>query len=97
MVEKARIRNPDVTITVLLYINYSPAPIATDIELGPQVFGDFVGGWNEDPVTYYPMTSEGDQWQREQWLGWRDLGLQLSFRPNYAALGPGYVWPFPRP
>ena len=87
--------NPAVRIKTFLYHNYLPAPTAGDIELGAHVYAEFVGGWGGGyPADYHPVTGNEalDNWIREQWLGWKALGMTLAYRPNY--MNGGYVMPW---
>lgn len=81
MLEKAKQRNPDVLVTVFLYFNYLAAP-QTDLELGEQVYGEFVP-WGAAELVYFPMSDEAFDYLKAQWLGWRRTGMQMGYRPNY--------------
>lgn len=82
-------RNPDVRVTTFLYWNYMPAP-TNGIALNANIYGEFVP-WGEPRISWYPMTAQADQWLREQWLGWRNTGITMAYRPNY--MHDGYVMP----
>lgn len=85
--EMASKKNPDVKVTTFLYWNYLPAP-SGDIRLNENIYGEYVP-WT-GAYTYFPQPPEREQWQREQWLKWKETGMTLAYRPNYL-LG-GYVF-----
>jgi hypothetical protein len=73
-------RNPDVKVGVYMYHNTLPGPV-TDVKLGKNVFGEFVIYGSRDG--WYPMSTEEDQWYRDQWLAWEKTGMSLVYGPNY--------------
>ncbi len=90
MREKAAKRNPNAVVSAsFIYENELPAP-TTDIQLGKNVYGEFVQ-WQDPHLRYFPMPDEAVGWLKVQWLGWRETGIRLGYRPNY--LHDGYVMP----
>lgn len=94
-------RNPDVQVVVYNYYNNFPAP-RKPIELNENIIGHFVPwGWRPHPSNQWLASitavysggilgwKKGNQ--RQQWLGWRDTGMRLVYRPN--AWHEGYVMP----
>lgn len=89
--EKASKRNPNVQISCsFLYENEFTAPV-TDIKLSKDYYGEFVQ-WRDPHLRYYPMPEEAFDWIKEQWLGWKQTGIRMAYRPNY--LHDGYVMPY---
>lgn len=87
---KAAERDPQVTVSgSYIYENEFPAP-TTDIQLGPNFYAEFVQ-WQDPHLRWFPMPDEAFQWIKEQWLGWRETGIRMGYRPNY--LHDGYVMP----
>lgn len=82
-------QNPDVQITTFLYWNYLPAP-TIDIDLDENVYGEFVP-WGQEEITYFPLEETPYEWLKEQWLGWKETGMTMAYRPNY--FYGGYVMP----
>ncbi|MFO8081716.1 MAG: DUF4838 domain-containing protein [Armatimonadota bacterium] len=82
-------RNPDALVTTFLYQNYFPAP-AEVTDLGPNIYGEFVP-WGDDQVDFFPMTEGALEWLKEQWIGWAETGIIMSYRPNY--MHDGYTMP----
>ncbi|MGI5817269.1 MAG: DUF4838 domain-containing protein [Armatimonadota bacterium] len=87
--EMAVERNPDAQVTTFLYQNYFPAP-AEVTDLGPNIYGEFVP-WGDDQVDFFPMTEGALEWLKEQWIGWSETGITMSYRPNY--MHDGYTMP----
>lgn len=88
--EKARKKNPNAMVSAsFIYENEFTAPV-TDIKLGKQFYGEFVQ-WQDPHLRYFPMPDEAVEWMKAQWLGWRETGIRLAYRPNY--LHDGYVMP----
>ena len=88
--EKARERNPHVTVSgSFIYENEFPAPV-TDIRLNKNIYAEFVQ-WQDPHLRWFPMPEEAYEWVKEQWLGWQRTGLRMGYRPNY--LHDGYVMP----
>ncbi len=83
-------RNPDTLVTTYIYYGYFPAP-TKNIELGKHVFGEFVPWGNPQHTDFFPMSREALDWLKEQWVGWQQTGMRLSYRPNY--LHDGWVMP----
>ncbi len=81
--------DPDVVVTVYLYVNYFPAPAEVS-ELGSGILGEFVP-WGDHAVEWFPMREDALEWVKEQWLGWADTGMTMAFRPNH--LHDGWVMP----
>lgn len=89
--EKAMKRNPDVQISCsFIYENEFTAPI-TGIKLDKNYFGEFVQ-WRDPHLRYFPMPGEAYEWMKQQWLGWKQTGIRMGYRPNY--LHDGYVMPY---
>ncbi len=86
MHERAAETAPDVRTTAYIYTNYFVAP-SEPITFSSNVHLDFVawGGF------WFPRLVEEQEWVRKQWLGWRETGASLSYRPNYFL--DGYVMP----
>ncbi len=82
--KQATQRNPNVTITTFLYLNYFPAP-TTKRDLSA-IMADFCP-WGDNAMDHYPMTPEVDQWVKAQWEAWRKTGARLVYRPNHMAKG----------
>lgn len=78
-------RNPDVTVTTLLYFHYFPAP-RTDIRLNENIYGEFCP-WGHGIHEWYPAGEERLEWQREQWKGWAATGIAMGYRPNHQLSG----------
>jgi len=72
--------DPDVMVTAYAYANYRVPPTA-DIELNENILVGIV------PYVTFPLTEEKIQGVRDQWLGWRETGARLFFRPNYTLVG----------
>lgn len=90
MQEKAAKRNPQAQVSAsFIYENELPAPV-TGIKLGKNIYGEFVQ-WQDPHLRYFPMPDEAVEWLKEQWLGWRETGIRMAYRPNY--LHDGYVMP----
>jgi hypothetical protein len=90
MQEKAEKRNPDVLVSVsYIYENEFPAPV-TGIKLNSRFFGEFVQ-WQDPHLRWFPMPDEAFEWIKAQWIGWRETGIRMAYRPNY--LHDGYVMP----
>ncbi len=90
MREKASKKNPHAVVSAsFIYENELPAPV-NDIQLGNKVYGEFVQ-WQDPHLRYFPMPDEAVDWLEAQWLGWRETGIRLGYRPNY--LHDGYVMP----
>jgi hypothetical protein len=88
--EKAERKNPNVLVSAsYLYENEFPAPV-TGIKLNKNIYGEFVQ-WLDPHLRYFPMPEEAFDWIKEQWLGWRETGIRMGYRPNY--LHDGYVMP----
>lgn len=87
MHEKAKERNPNVSVNTYLYWNYFPAPLQ-EINLDG-VYGEFVP-WTR-ANKWMPMPEEAYEWNKEQWLGWQKTGMRMAYRPNY--FHGGYVMP----
>ncbi len=88
--EKASKRNPHVLVSgSFIYENELPAP-TTDIRLNKNIYAEFVQ-WQDPHLRYLPMPDEAFDWIKEQWLGWRQTGMRMGYRPNY--LHDGYVMP----
>lgn len=78
--DKAVKRNPDVIIAVFLYMHYFHAPLS-DIQLSENILGEFTP-WGPPTTVWYPSPDRLLDWQRAQWKGWADTGLQMIYRPN---------------
>ncbi len=90
MQKKAAKRNPHALVSVsYIYENEFPAPV-TDIDLNKNIFAEFVQ-WQDPHLRWFPMPDEAYKWIKEQWLGWRETGIRMAYRPNY--LHDGYVMP----
>lgn len=90
MQEKASKKNPHAVVSAsFIYENELPAPV-TGIQLGKNIYGEFVQ-WQDPHLRYFPMPDEAVDWLKTQWLGWRETGIRLAYRPNY--LHDGYVMP----
>ena len=88
--QKAAKRNPNVLVSAsFIYENEFPAPV-TGIELNRNIYGEFVQ-WQDRHLRWFPMPDEAYDWIREQWLGWKETGIRMGYRPNY--LHDGYVMP----
>jgi hypothetical protein len=88
--QKAAKRNPHVLVSgSFIYENEFPAPV-TDIQLSKNIYAEFVQ-WQDPHLRWFPMPEEAFEWVKEQWLGWRDIGIRMGYRPNY--LHDGYVMP----
>ncbi|MCP4640914.1 MAG: DUF4838 domain-containing protein, partial [bacterium] len=88
--EKAAERNPHALVSIsFIYENEFPAPV-TDIQLNKSFYGEFVQ-WQDPHLRWFPMPDEAFEWIKEQWLGWRETGIRMGYRPNY--LHDGYVMP----
>ncbi len=88
--EKARKRNPNVQMSIsFIYENEFSAPV-TDVKLDKSVYGSFVQ-WQDPHLRYFPMPDVALEWVKEQWVGWRETGIRMGYRPNY--LHDGYVMP----
>ncbi len=88
--QKAAKRNPHVLVSAsFIYENEFPAPV-TDIQLNKSIYAEFVQ-WQDPHLRWFPMPDEAFNWIKEQWLGWRDTGIRMGYRPNY--LHDGYVMP----
>ncbi len=88
--QKAAKRNPNVLVSAsFIYENEFPAPV-TDIQLNKNIYGEFVQ-WQDPHLRWFPMPDEAFDWVKEQWLGWRETGIRMGYRPNY--LHDGYVMP----
>ncbi len=72
-----------------IYENEFPAPV-TDIELNRNIYAEFVQ-WQDPHLRWFPMPEDALDWIKEQWLGWRETGIRMGYRPNY--LHDGYVMP----
>jgi len=89
--EKAMKRNPNVQVSVsFLYENEFTAPL-TGIKLNKNFFGEFVQ-WRDPHLRYFPMPDEALEWIKQQWLGWKNTGMRIGYRPNY--MHDGYVMPY---
>lgn len=87
---KAVERNPHALVSVsFIYENEFPAPV-TEIDLNRNIYGEFVQ-WQDPHLRWFPMPDEAFEWVKEQWLGWKETGLRMGYRPNY--LHDGYVMP----
>ncbi|MFW6170664.1 MAG: DUF4838 domain-containing protein [Planctomycetota bacterium] len=87
---KAARRKPQATVSgSYIYENEFPAP-TTDIQLGSNFYAEFVQ-WQHPHLRWFPMPDQALQWIKEQWLGWRETGIRMGYRPNY--LHDGYVMP----
>lgn len=84
----AAARNPEVIVSTYLYWNYFPAPLG-DIQLHEGIYGEFVP-WTR-VTKWMPMPDQAFEWIKQQWLGWRDTGIRMAYRPNY--FHGGYVMP----
>ncbi|MFO7973960.1 MAG: DUF4838 domain-containing protein [Candidatus Hydrogenedentota bacterium] len=88
--QKAAERNPHALVSgSFIYENEFPAPV-TDIRLNKNIYAEFVQ-WQDPHLRWFPMPDEAFEWIKEQWLGWRETGLRMGYRPNY--LHDGYVMP----
>jgi hypothetical protein len=88
--QKAAKRNPEVLVSAsYIYENEFPAPV-TDIKLNRNIYAEFVQ-WQDPHLRWFPMPDEAFEWIKEQWLGWRETGIRMGYRPNY--LHDGYVMP----
>lgn len=102
--EMAAEHNPgEVLVGVYMYYNYFPAP-AGEVTLNEKIYGEFVpwgfapghGGLGsrlrgDSPVNFFPMPEEAFEWLKQQWLGWKNTGMRMGYRPNY--LHDGWVMP----
>lgn len=88
--EMAVERNPDLTMAVLLYYHYFPAPLQ-EIELNQNIHGSFVPWGVPSETVWFPLLPENLEWLKEQWLGWASTGISIAYRPN-DTLG-GYTMP----
>ena len=90
MLDKASERNPDARVSVsFIYENEFPAPVS-GIKLDNRIYGEFVQ-WQDPHLRWFPMPDEAFDWIKAQWLGWRETGIRMAYRPNY--LHDGYVMP----
>ena len=90
MQEKASKRNPHAQVSAsFIYENELPAPVS-GIKLSNNIYGEFVQ-WQDPHLRYFPMPDEAVDWLKAQWIGWRETGIRLGYRPNY--LHDGYVMP----
>ncbi len=88
--QKAAKRNPQAVVSgSFIYENEFPAPV-TGIKLNSNIYAEFVQ-WQDPHLRYFPMPDEAFDWIKKQWLGWRDTGIRMGYRPNY--LHDGYVMP----
>jgi len=88
--EKAAKRNPNAVVSgSFIYENEFPAPV-TGIKLNRNIYAEFVQ-WQDRNLRWFPMHPEAYEWIKQQWLGWRETGLRMAYRPNY--LHDGYVMP----
>ena len=87
--EMAAERNPSVRTTSLMYQTTLPAPLG-DIKLNENIYGEYCP-WSGVGV-WFPMSKAGDQWSRQQWLGWSKTGMGMIWRPNH--LHSGYTMPY---
>ena len=88
--QKAAKRNPHALVSVsYIYENEFPAPV-TDIDLNRNIYAQFVQ-WQDPHLRWFPMPDEALEWVKAQWLGWRETGIRMGYRPNY--LHDGYVMP----
>ena len=86
--EQALKRNPNVRISLLLYMDYLLPP-AEKRDLS-WISAKFVP-WGSGVVNYYPMRDEDHRQLMKIWRDWRTTGIHLSYRPNY--LLSGYTLP----
>ncbi|MBU7004209.1 MAG: DUF4838 domain-containing protein [Theionarchaea archaeon] len=87
--DKAAKRNPDVLVSgSFIYENEFPVPV-NKIDLRG-IYAEFVQ-WQDPYLRWFPMPDEAFEWVKEQWLGWRETGIRMGYRPNY--LHDGYVMP----
>lgn len=87
---KAARRNPNAIVSgSFIYENEFPAPV-TGIKLNRNIYAEFVQ-WQDPHLRWFPMPGEAFEWIKEQWLGWRETGIRMGYRPNY--LHDGYVMP----
>jgi hypothetical protein len=77
-------KNPRVKVSTFLYVNYFPAPL-TDIKLNENFYGEFVPFSNF--MVWYPADEALLEWQKEQWLRWRETGIAMGYRPNHPKAG----------
>ena len=88
--EKAAKRNPHALVSAsFIYENEFPKPV-NPIQLNKNIYGEFVQ-WQDPHLRYFPMPDEAFEWIKEQWLGWKETGIRMAYRPNY--LHDGYVMP----
>ena len=88
--QKAAERNPNAIVSgSFIYENEFPAPV-TGIRLNRNIYAEFVQ-WQDPHLRYFPMPIEAFEWIKKQWLGWRETGIRMGYRPNY--LHDGYVMP----
>ncbi len=88
--QKAAKRNPHALVSAsFIYENEFPAPV-TGIQLNRNIYGEFVQ-WQDPHLRWFPMPDEAFDWIKEQWLGWKETGIRMAYRPNY--LHDGYVMP----
>ena len=80
-------RNPNVKITMFLYVDYTHAPtIKADLSW---MYGKFVP-WGSGHAIYYPMTTAKHELNKASWLGWHKTGMTMCYRPNHLL---GYTMP----
>ena len=84
----ARKIDPEVNVHYYAYLNYFWAP-KESVELNPRIVIGFVpwfrwAGW-------FPRTDAEQDWIKQQWLGWKQTGATLYYRPNWFL--DGYVMP----
>lgn len=77
---------PDVGVVGYIYFNYFQPP-TTDLKLNSGVVLGFcpAAGW-------YPRSPDEQQWYKDQWRGWQEIGPTLFARTNYFL--DGYTMPF---
>ena len=90
MHEKASKLNPDVKVVAFIYHRYTTAP-TIDIELNENIVLEYVQ-WADPWIQYFPVTDKAYEWLKDQWLGWRETGATLTYRPNMWLRG--YAMPY---
>lgn len=85
----ARVRNPDVRISVFFYWQTFPAPAGT-LELNDRFFGMFVP-WSGKNM-WFPMPDAELDKVKKQWQGWSQTGAQMAYWSN--CMHGGYALPF---
>ena len=86
--ELARKRNPDVKISILMYMDYIMPPTGNpDLSW---MYGKFVP-WGSGVECWYPMSEKSAREIQNIWDGWRKTGIRMHYRPNY--LLSGYTLP----